>query len=96
VVDVVKTAYPDDQVKVTVDANNFCLWAARREPVEGDKKKNRWIYSDKKIPLPEMALDVDLKKVPEGFKFDLSTIDADTGGEGDSEVMEAVASESAP
>jgi hypothetical protein len=96
VVDVVKTAYPDDQVKVTVDANNFCLRAARREPVEGDKKKNRWIYFDKKIPLPAMALDVDLKKVPEGFKFDLSTIDADTGGEGDSEVMEAVASESAP
>jgi hypothetical protein len=45
VVDAVKVDFPNDQVKVTVDANNFCLRAARREPVEGNAKKtdgNTW------------------------------------------------------
>jgi hypothetical protein len=39
VVDAVKVEYPNDQVKVTVDANNFCLRTARRVPVEGNAKK---------------------------------------------------------
>jgi hypothetical protein len=64
VVDAVKVEYPNDQVKVMVDANNFCLCAARRVPVEGNAKKNRWTYADNVIPLPGLALDVDAKRVP--------------------------------
>jgi hypothetical protein len=70
-VDAVKADFPNDQVKVTVDANNFCLRAARRAPVEGNAKKNRWQYADKTVPLPDLALDVDAKKVPDGFKLAL-------------------------
>jgi hypothetical protein len=68
VVDAVKSAYPEDQVKVTVDANNFCLWAARREPVEGDKKKNRWIYSDKKNSATANSAGCGSEKGPGGIQ----------------------------
>jgi hypothetical protein len=73
VVDAVKADFPNNQVKVIVDANNFCLRAAVREPVEGEGAKNRWQYANNAIPLPELALNVDAKKAPEGFKLNIST-----------------------
>jgi hypothetical protein len=64
----VKTDFPDNQVKVMVDTNKFCLRVARREPPEGEEK-TKWIYYDRVIPLPEQVLDVDARKVPGGFKI---------------------------
>jgi hypothetical protein len=96
VVDAVKVEYPKDQVKVVVDANNFCLRVARREPVEGDGKKNRWDYADRVVPLPGIALDVDAKRVPEGFKLEINSKRIDSPVRGGGEAMEAAASEGAP
>jgi hypothetical protein len=36
------------------------------------QKKPRWTYADS-VPLPGLALDVDAKGVPEGFKFEINT-----------------------
>jgi hypothetical protein len=66
----VKADYPDNQVKVQVDTNRFCLRVARRFVKEGvDKKTVRWESYEKLIPLPPEALDVTSRKVPEGFKI---------------------------
>jgi hypothetical protein len=66
----VKQSHPTKQIKVTVDAYNFCLRASCRDKVEGEDK-NRWEQVGGDIPLPELALQVNLRKVPEGFKMDL-------------------------
>jgi hypothetical protein len=61
------------------------------------QKKPRWTYADSVIPLPGLALDVDAKGVPEGFKFEINTkkVSSPVRGGGE-ESMEAVTSEGAP
>jgi hypothetical protein len=71
VVDTIKKDYPDNQIKVLVDTDNFCLKIAKRPTSEG-QNKNRWDYYKHAIPLPPEALNVDARKVPEGFKFNMT------------------------
>jgi hypothetical protein len=73
----IKQDHPTKQIKITVDSHKFCLRASCRDKVDGDDK-NRWEQVGGDIPLPELALQVDLRKVPEGFKMEFPP----TGGEG--------------
>jgi hypothetical protein len=92
----VKADYPDNQVKVQVDTNNFCLKVARRFVTEGvDKKSVRWESYEKVIPLPVEALDITSRKVPEGFKIKYLPPSRDKGMRG-SPVRNGAASESGP
>jgi hypothetical protein len=68
VVEKVKADYPSNQVKVNVDCNTFSLKVSRREKSEGSS--NKWESFDYKIPLPALAFDVDLRKVPDNFVMD--------------------------
>jgi hypothetical protein len=67
VTDKVKADFPDNHVKVAVDTNKFCLKVARR-PATGENSKGKWLYYDRYIPLPDLVLDVDARKAPDGFK----------------------------
>ena len=65
VVDRVKASHPDQYVKVSVLTRDFALRVARRPK----GKDLDWIYLPSNLPLPEEALDVSLKKVPEGLRM---------------------------
>jgi hypothetical protein len=68
----VKNDFPDDFVKVTVDANNFGLRVSRKPP--DDAPDPEWKVIKRIFELPREALDVDTKRVPEGFRMiDLPT-----------------------
>jgi hypothetical protein len=70
-IDKVKSDYPDNQVKVAVDTKRFCLRVARRCTVEGSENYGKkWNSYEKVIPLPKEVLNVETRKVPEGFKMD--------------------------
>jgi hypothetical protein len=80
VIDKVKQDYPGDQVKVTVDAHHFGLRVSRRQKKAGESSKdNRWEQFNFNIPLPELALKVNLRKVPENFQLDLLPPGRDKG-----------------
>jgi hypothetical protein len=66
VVEHVKKSHPDDYVKVNVMTKDLCLKVARRPK----GKDEEWTYYSKNVPLPELALDVNVRKVPEGFKLE--------------------------
>jgi hypothetical protein len=57
-----KDLFPDNQVKVLVDATNFKLRIARRA-----SKDAGWTYAKDDIPIPKEALDVRSKKIPESL-----------------------------
>jgi len=59
-----KALFPDHSVRINVDALNFCLRIGLRAPNE---RIFSWI--PKPVPLPAMALEVDLKKLPRDFNF---------------------------
>jgi hypothetical protein len=65
--DKVRKDYPGNHVKVSVDTGKFCLRVATRAASDSDKQ-NKWEYFDRFVPLPEAVLNVDARKVPEGFK----------------------------
>jgi hypothetical protein len=78
-IDKVKADYPDNQVKVAVDTKRFCLKVARRCTVEGPDYSKKWNSYEKTIPLPKEALDVEARKVPEGFKIEFLPPGKDKG-----------------
>ena len=61
-IDAGKLARPNDFVRVHVDANNFALKLAWRP-----RDASTWIPHDKPIPLPQEALDISAKKIPDGL-----------------------------
>jgi hypothetical protein len=65
VVNKVRSDFPNNQVKVSVETNTFSLRVSRREKVKGTP--NRWTVFTKNVPLPIEALNVDARQVPEGF-----------------------------
>jgi hypothetical protein len=69
IVAVVKNRYPDNFVRVTVDTKNMVFKAARKPPK--DAVDPRWKYREEHIPIPELALEVGLRKLPYGFKLDI-------------------------
>jgi hypothetical protein len=61
----VKSEFPDNLIRVNVDTNNMCFKISRKE--RGEKRV--WIPYKCTVPVPDAALDVHLKKVPEDFKI---------------------------
>jgi hypothetical protein len=66
VVEKVKRDYPDNQVKVNVDTENFSLRVSRR--IKKPENPDRWQAYDVNIPLPAEALNI-TSKVPFGFRL---------------------------
>jgi hypothetical protein len=62
----VKKSHPDEYVKVNVLTKEFCLKVARRPK----GKDQEWTYYTKNVPLPDLALDINCRKVPEGFRLE--------------------------
>jgi hypothetical protein len=74
VIDHVRLSHPDDFVKVNVHANKFALKVSRRPK----GKDLPWIEYPDLLSLPNEALDISLKKVPDGLKmFFLPNFDND-------------------
>jgi len=70
VVDHVRISHPEDFVRVNVVAKEFSLKVSRRPP----GKDLRWVDYPDLLRLPNEALDVSAKKVPEGLRmFSLPT-----------------------
>jgi hypothetical protein len=69
IVAVVKNRYPDNFVRVTVDTKNMVFKVARKPPKDAPNPK--WQYHDEHVPIPAMALDLKLRKVPTNFKLDI-------------------------
>ncbi len=63
VIDHVRASYPEDFVKVNVHANKFALKVSRRP------KDLPWIEYPDLLSLPNEALDISLKKVPDSLKM---------------------------
>jgi hypothetical protein len=61
-----KQEHPDDLIRVTVDTNNMQFKVSHRGPSKGDEKSS-WIPYKNQIPIPESAMDVHARRVPEGF-----------------------------
>jgi hypothetical protein len=67
-VDSTKRDFPDNFVRVSVDTNNMCFKVYRRKMVDKDYKgRKEWFTVDDRIPIPPEALDLSLRKVPDGF-----------------------------
>jgi hypothetical protein len=62
----VKKSHPEEYVKVNVLTKEFSLKVARRPK----GKDEEWTYYSKNVPLPQLALDVNCRKVPEGFRLE--------------------------
>jgi hypothetical protein len=63
-----KGEFPESLIRVNVDCNNMCFKAARKEKGAGDRIMP-WIPCGPAIPIPEAALDVLTRKIPEDFKL---------------------------
>jgi hypothetical protein len=83
VIDKVKSDYPSNQVKVTVDPNSFSLKVSMRQKVEGTP--GNWETFEKKIPLPQEAMDVYSRKVPENFRMEFLPPNKEKGTKGSPE-----------
>jgi hypothetical protein len=83
VTDKVKQDYPDSQVRVNVDTNNFSLRVSMKHKVEGTV--NKWESYEKNIPLPKAALNVDARKVPDGFRMEFLPPNKEKGMQGSPE-----------
>jgi hypothetical protein len=70
--DKVRKDFPGNHVKVNVDTGKFCLRVATRPPSDSNRQ-NKWEFFERTIPLPEAVLNVDAKKVPEGFRVEYFT-----------------------
>jgi hypothetical protein len=68
VVEKVKSDYLASQVKVLVDCNNASLKVSRR--MKSTNSENKWEPYGNPIPLPKLALNIELRKVPENFKME--------------------------
>ncbi len=64
--DAVKQKYPGSIVRVNVDTNHCTLKLAKKAPGDNDFK-----FWDNHIPIPDIALDVSIKKVPDNFKLNV-------------------------
>ncbi len=53
-------------MKVNVLTKEFSLKVARRPK----GKDEEWTYYSKNVPLPQLALEVNCRKVPEGFRLE--------------------------
>lgn len=66
-INLVKEDYPEDFVRVNVDSNNFSLKVSLR----AKGKESEWRKCGASIPLPNAALDITSRKIPEDMKMSL-------------------------
>jgi hypothetical protein len=67
-VDNTKVEYPDNFVRVAVDTGNMCFKVYRRKMVDKNYRgRKEWFTVDDAIPIPPEALDLSLRRAPEGF-----------------------------
>jgi hypothetical protein len=69
IVSVVKSKYPNNFVKVTVDVKKYVFKVARKPP--SDDPDPDWKNDYPEIPIPVEAMDVLTRRVPEGFKLEV-------------------------
>jgi hypothetical protein len=70
IIDQVKKDFPNFFVRVTVDTNNMCFRILRRPLVDKNYKgKKEWFRCDDTIPIPDEALDIYARFVPDNFKL---------------------------
>jgi hypothetical protein len=67
IVNKVKAENPNNLVRVNIDTNNLCFKIALRAKSSGDSYIP-WVHYNTTVPIPELALDINLRKVPENFK----------------------------
>jgi hypothetical protein len=71
VINQTKAAYPNNFVSVTVDTGKMVLKIARRPMLDKeDRSRKKWVNMEVQVPIPEAALDIHARKVPEGFQID--------------------------
>jgi hypothetical protein len=69
IVTVVKNRYPGNFVRVQVDTKNMLFRVACKPPK--DAEDPRWKYREPDVPIPELALDLSLRKIPSDFKLNI-------------------------
>jgi hypothetical protein len=74
VVEHVKKTHPNDFIKVNVMTKEFGLKVSRR----AKGKDLPWYTYPDIVPLPEAAMDISVRKVPEGFRLAVLPIEYDT------------------
>jgi hypothetical protein len=74
VVEHVKKTHPNDFIKVNVMTKEFGLKVSRR----AKGKDLPWYTYPDIVPLPEAAMDISVRKVPEGFRLEVLPFEYDT------------------
>jgi hypothetical protein len=70
IVEQVKSEFPNTYVRVTVDTSDMCFRVYKRPMVDkGYKGKKEWSSFDETVPIPELALDLSVRSVPDNFKL---------------------------
>jgi hypothetical protein len=70
IIEQVKKEYPNTYVRVTVDTNDMCFKVYKRPMVDKSYKgKKEWSSFDETVPIPELALDLSVRKVPDDFQL---------------------------
>jgi hypothetical protein len=62
----VKQENPDNLIKVNISVEKKCFKVGLKAKAVGDEKVN-WVPYKVNIPIPEVAMDVNIRRVPEGF-----------------------------
>jgi hypothetical protein len=94
IVTVVKNRYPDNFVRVNVDTRNMVFKVARKPPKDAPNPK--WQYRDEHVPIPDLALDLTLRKVPANFKLDIPATPQKSRSRSASNDMEVAAGSPGP
>jgi hypothetical protein len=68
VVNHIKPSFTNHAFRVNVDCTNLCFKVATKEKCGKDEVRD-WVPYKKVIPIPDLALDVSIRKVPENFKI---------------------------
>jgi hypothetical protein len=95
IINEVKTVYPDNFIRVTIDTDNMVFKVARKPPKTAADRN--WQYGKVDIPIPAAALDISTRKVPKDFKIELPAASPKKATEKVSEkVTESVSVPSSP
>jgi hypothetical protein len=69
IVDVVKSDFPDNFVRVNIDTEKMVFKVARKPPK--DAPDPAWKHGKVDIPIPKAALDISVRRVPKDFKLEI-------------------------
>jgi hypothetical protein len=69
IINEVKTVFPDNFIRVTIDTDNMVFKVARKPPKTAADRD--WQYGKVDIPIPAAALDISTRKGPKDFKIEI-------------------------